>query len=62
MNVKSEQTINTYDRATLLRRGAAAGGALALASWLPALAGARRESTTLNLVAYSTPKPRDGGS
>jgi sulfate transport system substrate-binding protein len=57
MNVEPEQTIQTYDRATLLRRGAAAGGALALASWLPALAGARRESTTLNLVAYSTPKP-----
>ena len=57
MNAESEQTIQTYDRATLLRRGAAAGGALALASWLPALAGARRESTTLNLVAYSTPKP-----
>ena len=57
MNADSEQTIQTYDRAALLRRGVGAGGALALASWLPALAGARRESTTLNLVAYSTPKP-----
>jgi sulfate/thiosulfate transport system substrate-binding protein len=46
-----------FDRAGLLRRGAAAGGSLALAGMLPQLAGARRESTTLNLVAYSTPKP-----
>ena len=57
MSDEHEQTIQSFDRATLLRRGAAAGGALALASWLPALASARRESTTLNLVAYSTPKP-----
>ena len=47
----------TFDRATLLRRGAAVGGAFAAAGWLPTLAGARRSSVTLNLVAYSTPKP-----
>ena len=47
----------TFDRATLLRRGAAGGGALALAGLLPTLASARRSGVTLNLVAYSTPKP-----
>jgi sulfate/thiosulfate transport system substrate-binding protein len=50
----------TFSRAGLLRRGGAAGGALGLAGFLPQFAaarGAKREGTTLNLVAYSTPKP-----
>ena len=46
-----------FDRAGLLRRGAAAGGSLAVAGMLPQFASARNEGTTLNLVAYSTPKP-----
>ncbi len=47
-----------FDRATLLRRGAAAGGALAFAGLLPQLASASaKKGTTLSLVAYSTPKP-----
>lgn len=45
-----------FDRATLLRRGTAAGLSLGLAGLLPQLAGARASSVTLNLVAYSTPK------
>ena len=57
MSSELEKTTKTFDRGTLLRRGAAAGGTFALAGWLPTLASARRESTTLNLVAYSTPKP-----
>ncbi len=50
----------TYDRATILRRAAAAGislGALGLAPGLARAASARSLGTTLNLVAYSTPKP-----
>jgi sulfate/thiosulfate transport system substrate-binding protein len=50
----------TFDRAGLLRRGFAAGGALALGGLVPQLAraaGARASGATLNLVAYSTPKP-----
>jgi sulfate transport system substrate-binding protein len=47
----------TFDRGALLRRGAALGGALALGGLAPRLASARRASTTLNVVAYSTPKP-----
>ncbi len=46
-----------FDRATLLRRGAAAGAALATAGASAKLASARNEGATLNLVAYSTPKP-----
>ncbi len=46
-----------YDRAGLLRRGAAASAGLSLAGYLPRLALARSAGTTLNLVAYSTPKP-----
>ncbi len=57
MSAEHEKQIHTFDRATLLRRSAVMGGSLALAGWLPTLASARRESTTLNLVAYSTPKP-----
>ena len=57
MSSEFERTAETFSRRTLLRRGAAVGGTLALAGWLPSLASARRESTTLNLVAYSTPKP-----
>jgi sulfate transport system substrate-binding protein len=47
----------TYDRASILRRGAAAGIGLAAFGLTPRLAGARSLDTTLNLVAYSTPKP-----
>jgi sulfate/thiosulfate transport system substrate-binding protein len=47
----------TYDRATILRRGAAAGFSLAALGLAPRLAQARSLDTTLNLVAYSTPKP-----
>jgi sulfate/thiosulfate transport system substrate-binding protein len=59
MSVSSEfeNSPETFDRAALLRRGAAAGGMFALAGWLPSLASAQRESATLSLVAYSTPKP-----
>jgi sulfate/thiosulfate transport system substrate-binding protein len=53
----SSEFEKSFDRAGLLRRGVAAGGSLAVAGMLPQLASARRESTTLNLVAYSTPKP-----
>jgi sulfate transport system substrate-binding protein len=53
----SSEHQNRFDRATLLRRGAAAGGSLALAGALPTLASARTEGTTINIVAYSTPKP-----
>jgi sulfate transport system substrate-binding protein len=47
----------TYDRASILRRGAAAGIGLAAFGLAPRLAGARSLDTTLSLVAYSTPKP-----
>jgi sulfate/thiosulfate transport system substrate-binding protein len=47
----------TYDRASILRRGAAAGIGLAAFGFMPRLAGARSLDTTLDLVAYSTPKP-----
>jgi sulfate transport system substrate-binding protein len=47
----------TYDRASILRRGATAGIGLAAFGLLPRLAGARSLDTTLDLVAYSTPKP-----
>jgi sulfate transport system substrate-binding protein len=57
MSSESEKIAETFDRATLLRRGAVAGGALALAGVIPTFASARRASTTINLVAYSTPKP-----
>ncbi len=57
MSAEFETITSKFDRGTLLRRGAAVGGTFALAGWLPTLASARRESTTLNLVAYSTPKP-----
>ncbi len=56
MSFESEHD-NTFDRATLLRRGAAVGASLTLAGMLPSLAGARSAGATLNLVAYSTPKP-----
>ncbi len=45
-----------FDRAGLLRRGAAAGLTLSLAGTLPRFALARSAGATLNLVAYSTPK------
>ncbi len=57
MSSELEQDAQGFDRASLLRRGAVAGGSLALAGLLPQLASARRAGTTLNLVAYSTPKP-----
>src|SRR5277367_2657865 len=57
MSAEFEKTAKTFDRGTLLRRGAAMGGTLALGGLLPSLANARSASTTLNLVAYSTPKP-----
>jgi sulfate transport system substrate-binding protein len=50
----------TYDRATILRRGAAAGVSLAALGLAPGLARAARArdlGSSLNLVAYSTPKP-----
>jgi sulfate/thiosulfate transport system substrate-binding protein len=46
-----------FDRASLIRRGVAAGGALGLAPLLARTASAHVEGATLNLVAYSTPKP-----
>jgi len=52
-----EQHQHRYDRAGLLRRGAAASVGLSLAGYLPRFALARTAGTTLNLVAYSTPKP-----
>jgi sulfate transport system substrate-binding protein len=57
MPFEFEQHAPRFDRATLLRRSAAAGAALGLSGTLPQLASARSASTTLNLVAYSTPKP-----
>jgi sulfate/thiosulfate transport system substrate-binding protein len=60
MSSEFDKNAKSFDRATLLRRGAVAGGSLALAGALPQLASARNvrnEGTTLNLVAYSTPKP-----
>jgi sulfate/thiosulfate-binding protein len=46
-----------FDRASLIRRGVAAGAAFGLAPWLARAASAHVEGGTLNLVAYSTPKP-----
>ncbi len=57
MSADHEKPNPTFDRATLLRRSAVLSGSLAAAGWLPTLASAHRDSTTLNLVAYSTPKP-----
>jgi sulfate/thiosulfate transport system substrate-binding protein len=49
--------LQSFDRAGLLRRGAALGAALGFAGLLPRLADAHSEANvTLNLVAYSTPK------
>jgi sulfate/thiosulfate-binding protein len=45
-----------FDRAGLLRRGVALGAGIGLAGMLPRFAAARSAGTTLNLVAYSTPK------
>ena len=50
------QTPQLLDRASLLRRGAAAGAALSLGGLLPRFAAARGAGATLSLVAYSTPK------
>jgi len=47
----------TFDRATLIKRGLAAGAAVALAGVAPGLARATSKDATINLVAYSTPKP-----
>jgi sulfate transport system substrate-binding protein len=50
----------TFDRATLIRRAATAGTALAAFSLAPAVAraaGSRSLGGTLSLVCYSTPKP-----
>jgi len=57
MSPEFEKTNQTFDRATLLRRGAVAGAALGLAGSLPRLAKARNAGATINIVAYSTPKP-----
>jgi sulfate transport system substrate-binding protein len=57
MSSEFEKDLQTFDRATLLRRGALLGGSLAAATWLPRSARAARENTTLNIVCYSTPKP-----
>lgn len=60
MSYEFDDDAQTFDRAGLIRRGVAAGGALALGGLLPRLAlaqGARQAGTTLSLVAYSTPKP-----
>src|SRR5277367_1617112 len=57
MSYEFERHNESFDRASLLRRGAAAGIALGLAGFVPRLAGARTDGATLNLVAYSTPKP-----
>jgi sulfate/thiosulfate-binding protein len=57
MSSEFEKDAQTFDRATLLRRGAVAGGVLTLGGLLPRLASARPAATTLSLVAYSTPKP-----
>jgi sulfate/thiosulfate-binding protein len=56
MTHEFEKPERPFDRATLLRRGAAAGASLGLAGLVPRLALARTAGTTLNLVAYSTPK------
>jgi sulfate transport system substrate-binding protein len=53
----TENQTQTYDRATLIRRGAAAGAALAGFGLLPRLAQAHEAGANLSLVAYSTPKP-----
>jgi sulfate/thiosulfate transport system substrate-binding protein len=60
MSFEFERDAQTFDRRGLLRRGVAAGGALAFAGALPQLAAAKsgkNAGVTLNLVAYSTPKP-----
>jgi sulfate transport system substrate-binding protein len=59
MSFDFENDHHLFDRATVLRRGAAAGAALSLAGLLPGLASAsakRAAAATLDLVAYSTPK------
>ena len=57
MSLESGRDAKTFDRASLLRRGAVLGGALAVAGQIPRVAVAARRSTTLNIVCYSTPKP-----
>ena len=57
MSSDSEPDRQTFNRATLLRRGAGTAASLAAAGMLPGLASARTAGVTLNLVAYSTPKP-----
>jgi len=56
MSFDFEKDNQPFDRATLLRRGAAVGASLGLAGLLPTFATARSSGTTLRLVAYSTPK------
>jgi len=56
MSFDFEKDHQSFDRATLLRRGAAVGASLGFAGLLPSLATARSAGTTLSLVAYSTPK------
>ncbi len=56
MTHEFERHPQRFDRASLLRRGAAAGATLSLAGMLPSLASAHSLAATLNLVAYSTPK------
>jgi sulfate/thiosulfate transport system substrate-binding protein len=46
-----------FDRASLIRRSVAAGTAFGLAPWLARAASAHTAGSSLNLVAYSTPKP-----
>ena len=57
MRNEFERVAGHYDRAAFLRRGAALGAAFGLAGGLSRHAFARVEGATLNLVAYSTPKP-----
>jgi sulfate transport system substrate-binding protein len=63
MPFEFENQTQRFDRAGFLRRSAAAGLTLSLAGSLPSLASARgltaarAAGATLNLVAYSTPKP-----
>jgi len=56
MTYEFERQHTPFDRATLLRRGAAAGASLGVAGLLPGFALGRTAGTTLNLVGYSTPK------
>jgi sulfate/thiosulfate-binding protein len=56
MSFDFEKDSQPFDRATLLRRGAAVGASLGLAGVLPSFATARSAATTLRLVAYSTPR------